>query len=84
MAQGLPNWQLAMVPAAFDKVLDPGGIRVPTVDALVRMKLTSYRLKDQVHLQDLIEVGLVGAEDLTKLPDDLAARLRPLIEDRER
>lgn len=28
--------------------------RVLNLEALVRMKLTSFRLKDQVHLQDLI------------------------------
>src|SRR5688572_10940011 len=33
--------------------------RVLTLDALVRMKLTSYRLKDKVHIQDLLDVDLV-------------------------
>ena len=32
---------------------------VPTLDALVRMKLTSFRLKDKVHLLDLLDVGLI-------------------------
>ena len=32
---------------------------VPTLDALVRMKLTSFRLKDQVHLLDMLDVGLI-------------------------
>jgi hypothetical protein len=31
--------------------------QVVTLDALVRMKLISWRLKDRVHLQDLIQVG---------------------------
>jgi hypothetical protein len=44
------------------------------------MKLTSFRLKDQVHLQDLIAVGLVEASWLDRLPPQLAARLRPVIE----
>jgi hypothetical protein len=72
---------VAPAPELAETQVLPGGIGVPTLNALVRMKLTSYRLKDQVHLQDLIEVGLVGAEDLAKLPNDLAARLRPLIEE---
>jgi hypothetical protein len=38
------------------------GIRlVPLID-LVRMKLTSFRLKDQVHLKDLDEIGLITPE----------------------
>jgi len=58
----------------------PGGMRVLCLDALVRMKLTSFRRKDQVHLLDLIEVGLVGERDLDKLPPELATRLRELLE----
>ena len=32
---------------------------VAALDALVRMKLTSFRLKDKVHLLDLLDVGLI-------------------------
>ena len=35
--------------------------RLLSLDALVRMKLTSFRDKDRVHLRDLMEVGLVDA-----------------------
>lgn len=35
------------------------GARITSIDNLVRMKLTSFRLKDQVHLQDLDSVGLI-------------------------
>jgi hypothetical protein len=38
------------------------GVRlVPLID-LVRMKLTSFRLKDQAHLKDLDEIGLITPE----------------------
>jgi hypothetical protein len=57
---------------------------VATLDALVRMKLTSFRLKDQVHLLDLMEVGLVDATWCDRFPAELSARLRQLIETRER
>jgi hypothetical protein len=59
---------------------------VAALDALVRMKLTSYRLKDQVHLMDLLEVGLIDASWCDRLPPELGARLRELLEtsDRER
>ena len=32
-----------------------------TLEALVRMKLTSFRLKDQVHILDMLSVGLLDA-----------------------
>jgi hypothetical protein len=57
---------------------------VPTLEALVRMKLTSFRLKDQVHLLDLLEVGLMDASWCDRFPAPLDARLRELIDTRDR
>jgi hypothetical protein len=57
--------------------------RVVNLDALVRMKLTSFRRKDQVHVLDLINVGLVDATWIEKLPADLAARLQELLDNPE-
>ena len=57
---------------------------VPTLEALVRMKLTSFRLKEQVHLLDLLDVGLVDSSWGDRLPAPLVARLMQLIETRER
>jgi hypothetical protein len=39
------------------------------------MKLTSYRLKDQVHIQDLDAVGLITPEMEAELREKLRARL---------
>jgi hypothetical protein len=50
------------------------------LDALVRMKLTSFRDKDRTHLRDLISVGLVDESWPIKLPDELAARLQALLD----
>ncbi|MFH0794782.1 MAG: hypothetical protein V2A74_12205, partial [bacterium] len=61
----------------------PEGMRILSLDALVRMKLTSFRRKDQVHLLDMIEVGLVGEHTLRSLPAPLAARLMQLLENPE-
>jgi len=58
---------------------DAGRFRVISLDALVRIKLTAFRDKDRMHLRDLIEVGLVDAEWLGKLPPILADRLRQLL-----
>jgi hypothetical protein len=57
---------------------------VPTLEALVRMKLTSFRLKDKVHLVDLLDVGLIDESWCDRLPAAIAGRLRELIEERER
>jgi hypothetical protein len=57
------------------------GFRAIGLEALVRMKLTSYRRKDQMHLLDLIDVGLVDESWVDRLPPSLAERLQPLIDD---
>lgn len=61
------------------------GETVPCIalDDLIRMKLTSFRRKDQVHLQDMIGVGLADASMLPGLPPPLAARLKELLDDPE-
>jgi ethanolamine ammonia-lyase small subunit len=51
-----------------------------TLEALVRMKLTSYRRKDQVHVSDMLEVGLLDSSWLARLPVELADRLQHLID----
>lgn len=54
--------------------------RLLNLEELVRMKLTSYRLKDRVHIQDLMEVGLVDQSWTAKLPQELAARLQEILD----
>lgn len=54
--------------------------RVLNLAPLVRMKLTSFRLKDRVHLLDLIGVGLVDETWPAQLPADLARRLQELLD----
>ena len=56
---------------------------VAPVAELVRMKLTSYRLKDQVHVQDLDGVGLITPEIEAGLPELLRARLAGVCAQRE-
>ena len=57
---------------------------VATLDALVRMKLTSFRLKDQVHLLDLLDVGLIDEGWCGRFPPELGARLREIIDVQDR
>jgi hypothetical protein len=54
--------------------------RVVNLDALVRLKLTSFRRKDQVHLLDLLDVGLIDASWCSRLPPELASRLQELVD----
>jgi hypothetical protein len=44
------------------------------------MKLMSHRDKDRVHIRDLIGVGLIGPAWLTKLPPELAERLKHILD----
>jgi hypothetical protein len=59
---------------------DPAGFRVITLEALVHMKLLSNRRKDQVHVEDLIGVGLIDRGWLAKLPPVLAERLQKILD----
>jgi hypothetical protein len=58
----------------------PDTFRVIALESLVRMKLTSYRRKDQVHLLDMLEVGLIDAKWVARFAGVLAERLQLLID----
>jgi hypothetical protein len=53
---------------------------VIALEALLRMKLTAFRRKDQVHVQDMLEVGLIDATWKSRLPADLADRFQSLLD----
>jgi hypothetical protein len=54
--------------------------RLVTLDALVRMKLNAYRRKDQVHLLDMIDVGLIDRDWLDRVAPELRGRLQELFD----
>lgn len=54
--------------------------RTLKLDALVRMKLTAFRRKDQMHLLDMIDVELLDDSWCGRLPTELAVRLKELID----
>jgi hypothetical protein len=56
-----------------------GPFHVVDLEPLVRMKLTSYRLKDQVHLLDMINVGLIDDTWPARFIGELAERLQRLL-----
>ena len=74
--EALPNPDVLEAEKAAD-------FRVLSLEALVRVKLTAYRRKDQVHLLDLLSVGLIDSSWVARYPSELAARLQTLIDDPE-
>jgi hypothetical protein len=68
---------------SLSEVERPQAFNVLNFEALVRMKLTSFRDKDRVHLRDMIEVGLLDDSWLHRLQPELAARLKELLESPE-
>lgn len=71
--EALPN------PDVSDSV--PGdNYRVLSLEALVQIKLTAFRRKDQVHLGDLLDMGLIDQSWTSRYPPELAERLQLLID----
>lgn len=69
-----------VVPAP-DVAESEGGqaFRLVNLEALVRMKLIANRRKDQVHLLDMLDIGLIDESWCERFPPELSARLRHLI-----
>jgi hypothetical protein len=63
------------VPGFSAPAVTAEGVLLAPVADLVRMKLTSYRLKDRVHVQDLDAAGLITPEIEQGLPSVLRDRL---------
>jgi hypothetical protein len=57
------------------------GQRTLALDSLVRMKLTAFRRKDQMHLIDMLDIELIDASWTQRLPPVLASRLQELLDD---
>jgi len=57
-----------------------GQFTVISLEALVGMKLTSFRRKDQTHLEDMISVGLIDRTWMSKYQPGLAQRLAEILD----
>ena len=55
--------------------------QVVSLESIIRMKLMAWRLKDRVHLLDLIGVGLIDATWPGRFPPPLDERLQQLLDD---
>jgi hypothetical protein len=62
-------------PGLDEAVFDPEGFWVLDLPALLRMKLTSLRDLDRVHVADLLRVKMIDRNLREALPLDLQARL---------
>ncbi|MCX6623724.1 MAG: hypothetical protein NTY38_22170 [Acidobacteria bacterium] len=52
-----------------------GGLRLMPLADLIRMKLTSFRTRDETHVKDMDEAGLITPEVEAGLSDVLRERL---------
>ncbi len=64
----------------IDDMEQMGGFHVVSFEGLLRMEFNAYRLKNRVHLRDLIEVGLLDETWLPKLIPEQAAKLQALLD----
>ena len=55
-----------------------GGFAVIDLIPLLVMKLSAHRLKDKVHLVDMLDLDMIDATAMASLPEDLRARLEAL------
>ncbi|MCU0776992.1 MAG: nucleotidyltransferase family protein [Akkermansiaceae bacterium] len=63
-------------------ITEPGdGFELIPLEDLVRMKLTSFRDKDRMHLRDLLSVGLLDETWPARFPGVLAERLQMILDD---
>jgi hypothetical protein len=58
-----------------------GEFPIVKLQSLVRMKLTSFRRKDQVHLLDMIGIDLIDATWPSRFEAELGQRLQQLLDD---
>lgn len=70
---------LVAAPDVFESE-DTRDFSVLQLDALIRMKLTAFRRKDQVHVLDMLDVGLLDASWRNRLPPELASRFQTLLD----
>lgn len=68
-------------PDVDEALREAGAFVVLDLPALVRMKLTSLRDIDRVHIADLLSVGLIDDRVRAALPKDLRQRLTQIEQD---
>jgi len=67
----------------IEKITMIQNIRTIPLEGLIRLKLIAFRLKDRVHLLDMISIGMIDETWLERLPTELAERLKILLDNPE-
>lgn len=75
----LPDHLLPTPPLA--ETITMAGARFIPLPDLVRMKLVAFRRKDQVHLADMVQTGLIDQSWTAHYPPELAERLQSILDD---
>jgi hypothetical protein len=65
----------------IDQAIEINQKRIVELQALVEMKLNSYRDKDRTHLRDMIQIGLIDTSWPSRFPTQLGERLQLLLDD---
>ena len=68
---------------SIDQAVDIEGRSIVELDALVEMKLNSFRDKDRTHLRDMIQIGLIDSTWPERFEKNLGDRLQELLDDPE-
>lgn len=71
-----PEYEIPVPPFSESRTLR--GLRLTPISDLIRMKLTSFRAKDEAHLKDLDEAGLITLAVEADLSPTLLARLHQM------
>ncbi len=56
-------------------------LQTVALETLVRMKLNAFRRKDQVHILDMLSLGMIDATWPARFPEPLQERLQSLLDD---
>jgi hypothetical protein len=56
-------------------------LQTVALETLVRMKLNAFRRRDQVHILDMLSLGMIDASWLDRYPEPLRQRLQQLLDD---
>lgn len=68
---------------SIDQAIEMDGKKIVLLQALVEMKLNSFRDKDRTHLRDMIQVGLIDQSWPSLFPKQLGDRLQELLDNPE-
>ena len=75
--------EYATATPSIDQAVDIEGRSIVELDALVEMKLNSFRDKDRTHLRDMIQIGLIDSTWPERFAKNLGDRLQELLDDPE-